>query len=52
MKCLDVACMVASGMQFAARGLLAKIGNDAVVRHIPLGIPGHALDTTWLTSAT
>ncbi len=50
-KWVHVACVLASGMLFAVRGLLVQVGHGGVARGIPVDVLGYAIDTALLTTA-
>ena len=50
-KAVHIACVLASGMLFALRGLLIQVGHDGVARRIPVRVLAYAIDTTLLTTA-
>lgn len=50
-KSVHVACVLASGLLFAVRGLLVQIGHDGVAQRIPVRVLSHAVDIALLTTA-
>ena len=50
-KSVHIACVLASGTLFAARGLLVQVGHDGIARHIPVRVLAHVIDTALLATA-
>ncbi len=50
-KWVHIACVLASGMLFALRGLLVQVGHAGVAQRLPVRLLSYAIDTTLLTAA-
>lgn len=50
-KWVHVACVLASGLLFASRGLLVQTGHHGVAHRIPVRVLSYAIDTALLTTA-
>lgn len=50
-KLLHIACVLASGALFMARGALIQSGRDGVAQWLPVRWLSYAIDTTLLTAA-
>lgn len=50
-KSVHIACVLASGVLFAARGLLIQVGHDGIARRIPVRVLAHTIDVALLTTA-
>lgn len=50
-KAVHIACVLASGLLFALRGLLVQLGRDGIAQWAPVRWLSYAIDTTLLTAA-
>lgn len=50
-KSVHIACVLASGLLFASRGLLVQAGHHGVAQRIPVRVLSYAIDVTLLTTA-
>ncbi len=50
-KWVHVACVLASGLLFALRGLAMQVGYTGIAQHTPVRLLSYAIDTTLLTAA-
>lgn len=50
-KAVHIACVLASGLLFALRGLLVQLGRVGPAHWAPLRYASYAIDTTLLTAA-
>ncbi len=50
-KWVHIACVLASGLLFASRGLLVQVGQAGIAQRVPVRLLSYAIDTTLLTTA-